>query len=72
MGQAAVEMARVVYRLTIVIHIALGAITALIYVLFQHELVGIFTDKEDVKALAVSVTPLVALTDFGKFPNFEQ
>lgn len=64
-------MAIVVYRLTIVIHIALGTITAFIYVLFQYELVRIFTDKEDVKALAVSVTPFVALNDFGKFPKFE-
>lgn len=66
-GQGSVRRTKVVYRLTVCIHIVLGALTALAYILFQYELVRIFTDKEDVVEVAVSVTPWVALSDFGLF-----
>ena len=65
-GQGSEHMAKLVYRLTIIIHTACGLLTAATYVLLRYQLVGIFTDKEDVTELAVSLTVWVALTDIGK------
>ena len=66
MGQKSEAKAKVVYRLTLTIHLLFGLVTAGIYTLFRYQLVGLFTDKEDVIELAVSLTFYVAINDCGK------
>lgn len=64
-GQGSERMAKVVYRLTIIIHIVCGLLTAATYAVFRYQLVRIFTNKDDVTDMAVSLTAWVAFTDIG-------